>query len=386
MVELEDVRVVDIHCFALPETPQLTVQELTRFFLYGGPTVKSISPTQLNPQPESYSLRYFLKNLAAFLGCEAKLESVIEARRRRAKDFWDYVNQLFSDAKIEAVVLDDGLYQEAIGQMTREAPCKTYRVMRIEPLIDQLLTTANTYTDLIENYTRRIEEATTLKGFKGYKSVIAYRTGLNIGSPNEEEAKRDFEAAKSGQATKSWYGYQVKNLRDHLFTLTAQSAAKHKAILQTHTGLGDTDIVGQQSNPILLQETLKQEPLKNTNLILIHGGYPYTEEAAWMAHSYPNVYTETSTPIPPIYHPPLSNETLTKTLQIAPTTKIVYGSDGHGLPELIWLSAKTIKKELAKTLNNFINQGLITQKEAAKWAQMILNQNATQLLDKTQPK
>jgi predicted TIM-barrel fold metal-dependent hydrolase len=65
--------------------------------------------------------------------------------------------------------------------------------------------------------------------------------------------------------------------------------------------------------------------------------YPYFREAAYLAAVWPHVYVDLSLAIPflgPGVVPPL-----VETLALAPATKLLYGSDVGGLPELFALCA-----------------------------------------------
>lgn len=378
MIHLEHEAVTDLHCFALPATGKLTREELMRFFSNGGPTVMGVA--QSTPlTDDSFSLRYFLKNLSDFLGCEPELETVLEARNRRAKNFWSYVMELFGDARIESLVIDDGLYRESIESMERNAPCTLYRVVRLEPLIDQALNSARSFDEFVEHYAEGMKHAAAA-GAKGFKSVIAYRTGLDITATTADDAKTEFLKVKEGHGERRWFGPYAKKLRNYLLLAAAEFAERHNVMLQIHTGLGDTDILGDGCNPLLLEPALKEGLFGKADVVLIHAGYPYTFEAAWLAQAFAKVFVEISTPLPPKFLPPLSNVRLATLIQTAPVSKIVYGSDGHGIPEFIWLSAKTAKRELALTLDGFVTQRVISEREARKWGRAILSQNATQLL------
>ena len=60
--------------------------------------------------------------------------------------------------------------------------------------------------------------------------------------------------------------------------------------VQFHTGLGDSDIILTLSSPAHLQPLIRAYP--NTTVVLLHGSYPYTREAGYLASVYPNVYLD----------------------------------------------------------------------------------------------
>ena len=64
---------------------------------------------------ETVFLRYLVKELAAFLDCDATFESVIEARNERGRDYASYLRAMFADANIENAMLDMG-YREGMDR------------------------------------------------------------------------------------------------------------------------------------------------------------------------------------------------------------------------------------------------------------------------------
>ncbi len=73
-------------------------------------------------------------------------------------------------------------------------------------------------------------------------------------------------------------------------------------------------------------------------VVLLHECYPYTREGGYLAAVYENAYLDLSYGIPLLGF----GEMLTFTraaLGVAPVSKLVYSSDGIGVPELHWMGA-----------------------------------------------
>jgi predicted TIM-barrel fold metal-dependent hydrolase len=66
-------------------------------------------------------------------------------------------------------------------------------------------------------------------------------------------------------------------------------------------------------------------------------------------------------------------------LELAPLSKIVYGSDGYTLPEINYTSAKLGKQALAKALDALVASGMLGERDAQAAAGMILAGNAREL-------
>ena len=75
------------------------------------------------------------------------------------------------------------------------------------------------------------------------------------------------------------------------------------------------------------------------------------EEAGYLANQYPNIYIDISE-----LNPFMSigvERKLLSLLEMSPTTKIMYGSDGVVIPELFWISS-------IKELKSIVNIVVIT--------------------------
>src|SRR5947208_3178236 len=76
-------------------------------------------------------------------------------------------------------------------------------------------------------------------GYRGLKSVIAYRTGLDISplSRTPDQGLQALDAIKRGIG-----GGSMKKLRDHLLCRAMELAMEHDVPMQIHTGMGDYEI------------------------------------------------------------------------------------------------------------------------------------------------
>ena len=376
-IDLRDQGVTDVHCFSFGRT-RFTKPYLSRLFMAGGPTVMSVRARSGGRDLESsIPYRRFMLDLGRLLKVQGKEGSVLPARGKAARSFGEYCKMLFRDVRIRGMALDNGLEHVSFEEFLGYAPAKTFRIFRIEPLIKRLLEDSTDFSDLEERFTGEISDAVRKKGFCGFKSVIAYRTGLDIGPPSLEEARRSFKEKRREVA---WFGPRVKPVRDYLLYRTAELASKRGLFLQIHAGLGDTDILADRCNPLLLQGFLRQDSVLKTPIVLIHGGYPYTAEAAWLCSMFPNLYFELSTPFPPTFLPALSKSRFDEVLEVVPGARVVYGSDAIETPELHWYSAKLAKEALAASLQGLVEKEVVSEDEAYRLAAMVLDGNARRLL------
>jgi uncharacterized protein len=119
---------------------------------------------------------------------------------------------------------------------------------------------------------------------------------------------------------------------------------------------------------------LQSDRYNHVPWIILHMGYPYVREAGYLASIYGNVYVDLSLAIP--FAPSEAPMLLTQLLGLAPTSKLMYASDGFSVPELFWLGAKIGRAALARVLENQLSAGTLSAGEADEAAEQILSGNA----------
>jgi predicted TIM-barrel fold metal-dependent hydrolase len=316
--------------------------------------------------------RWALRQLAAFLGCDATPAAVAAARAEQS-DERAWAERLFRDANIEALVVDTGYPRPPVDMAAFRAitPAEILTIFRIEPLIKTLVDDGVDWPEFAQRFDEAIARAIQDEGYVGLKSIIAYRTGLDIDIGYESDA-----AGQSGlkRARKHPNDMMVsKRLRDYLLLRTLRLAVELNVPVQIHTGIGDRDIVLGRCNPALLNPILKREPYRNAKVILIHT-YPYMAEASWMAAALPNVWMDLSEGVP--FATTAVDRIFATALELAPINRILYGSDTFAGPEQIWLAAKLAKAALARVMTDLLAKDLITEDDGRVAARAIFAGNA----------
>ena len=108
--------------------------------------------------------------------------------------------------------------------------------------------------------------------------------------------------------------------------------------------------------------------------VLVHGGYPFNTEAGYITSVYPNVFLDFSLMIP--WSSIGIADRIWQTLESAPTTKLMYGSDGIMVPELFWISAHNARRALGKVLDRLIEDDIVDEAEAESIGHDILHRTA----------
>lgn len=375
-LDFSDLAVVDDHCHAFRPLEETACYE----------QYWTLSMLQQRPDDMKNTVLYqmVLRELARLLDVDAaESESVILSERNRLyhNDPKGYIARLIDDAKIDCIMFDLGFPLKgnellvSYDQLPDIFPVNDIRaVVRIEPIVDKILGLRLSYPEFIDVYLEALEEDITMYQAAALKTVIAYRTGLDIMESPDSKVGLAYESYLLGRGD----GFSEKIIRDHLLLLTLEVCMRHDLPLQIHTGMGDSPIIDlKQSNPLLLYRILKDEHYRKANIVLVHAGYPYTAESGFLANSYPNVWVDVSEMVP--FAGIGVEPKLRELLEMTPTTKVLYGSDGYNIPEIFWFSAVYFKRVLARVLGGLVSQDAFSADHARHVAACILSHNSRSL-------
>jgi predicted TIM-barrel fold metal-dependent hydrolase len=253
-----------------------------------------------------------------------------------------------------------------------EVGLRVHRVCRIEPIITDVRDAAGSYAELADAFTAGLEEAVA-DGSIAFKSVIAYRTGLDVA----EWSPGDCEAAFASWRSDGWKETRehAKPVRDALLRRTLAVARAAGIPVHIHCGGGDPAIVLQHARPSDLFPVLAAH--MDQPVVLIHSGWPWVEEGAFVASVLPHVYLDTSLSTP--WASLAIDSRLEILLGIAPPAKVMYGSDQASEPEVIWLSAHLAREALARVLETGIERRHLNRAAAARIGADVMGGNARRL-------
>jgi predicted TIM-barrel fold metal-dependent hydrolase len=323
-----------------------------------------------------------MRELATFLNCAPDPKDIVQTRNRRAEDYPAYIKAIFDDAKIDGLNVDDGYSELAVrlalptidlDEFRRYVPAKVWRTTRIEPLFQKALDSSSTFAEMESKFISSLEHAVKKLNAISFKSINAYRSGLEIKKTEPEEAKKDFEKHKSTKTAGIMKGERaLKHLRNYMIWNALKKSVDLNVPFLFHTGVGDQDIVLDKCNPSCLWNMLVDEELRHARVVLVHVGYPFISEAAFLTTVLPNVYLDLSVLIP---LGQVNPSRIAQVLEMAPLTKVMYASDVH-LPDMYWLSAKIGKSMLGQALSHIVDADVLTEDEAYRAGQCILSENA----------
>jgi len=159
--------------------------------------------------------------------------------------------------------------------------------------------------------------------------------------------------------------------------VTLEVARETGRPLQVHAGFGDPDIDLLRADPLLLRPILEDPRWAEIRVVLLHMAYPYAREAAFMAAVWPQVHLDLSLALP--FLGPGAVPPLIEILSLAPSSKLMYGSDVSALPELFALSALWGRRALGEALGWLVERDGLGEPEAVDIARAILAGNARAL-------
>jgi hypothetical protein len=380
-IDLSSILVVDNHCHGV-----YADQAVADARAWRGHFTESRAPGMREEHAgQTLYYRRLIRELAAFFACPPEEAAVLAARGGQSRDA--LISGLLRAAQIEALLVDQGYPPRELllpdAEVAKLAGCVARPILRLEVLMQ----------DLIAQHERlaAVEEALRLAladirgaGYVGLKSIAAYRTGLEIGVWERDEAEAAFVVARREVEATGVVRLAHKPLLDSLLQVAFAEAARQEAPVQFHVGYGDTDADLRLANPLHLRAVLETPRYRGMPVVLLHECYPYTREGGYLAAVYEQVYLDLSYGIPFLNY----DEMLTFTraaLGVAPYSKLLYSSDGVGVPELHWLSAVTARRALGEVLGEVVARDELSVAEAESVGAAVLRGNAVRLYSLERP-
>jgi hypothetical protein len=312
--------------------------------------------------------------LAEHLGCEPAREAVTAARDAALRsDPVAYTKGLLEAAGVVAVLSDEGFPQPAIPREEFEATIgvEVHRVARLEPWI--LGHRDGSFDDLVGGVVDEAQRAAEDPRCVAIKTIVAYRSGLDVTDPTPAEATEAFTRWRTGGFVEG--RGDAKPVRDFLLQRMLEVAKRTDRVVHIHCGAGDPDIDLAHAAPVNLWPLLVSH--QDQPIVLIHSGYPWIADAAYIASVLPNVYLEISELVP--WGWSMVEDALTTLLGTAPAAKVLYGSDEAGEPEMFWLAARLARGALERVLGWFVERDHLTADEADAFGRMVLGGNTRRL-------
>ena len=326
---------------------------------------------------DTLAFRRGVRELAGFYGCAPTVDDVLAARR--ALDYPDLVRRMFADARIAHWLIDDGLWVDELLRLTECAALvpgiPVRRILRLEVELAGLVEHHDRASDLLTAFCERVEKAAT--SVAAFKSIAAYRSGLDIGRPTPIELERSFAELRRAVVPGRPPRLVSKPLIDAMLWAVLPIAAATGTPVQFHTGFGDPDLDLRLANPLHLRPVFESRELASLRVVCLHC-YPFVREAGYLASVYPGAYVDLGLTVP--YASVHAMRTsLREAVHLAPVTKVLLSTDAQRTPETFWLAARWGRRVLGEVLETTIADGDLSARDAEWAASRILFENASTL-------
>lgn len=376
MIDTSGLPVIDAHCHPYTDQGALTSDRFMELVSLACVSEDALATEIQYHRRRSIYVRWLVRQMAEILNCEPALERVVEVRNQAARDYRDHVARLYQACGLTGLVVDFGWPEPAIdrAEFSKDMPVTVVPIYRIDPLIDGLMKEGIGWSEFSSRYDEAIAQAIQRDGYRGLKSTIAYYSGLGV-SPTSRTPDQGLLALDSIRLRRAG---ATKKLLDHLLCRALELSMELDVPMQVHAGIGDFEINPTHCNPMLLYDLLQFPVYRSARVVLVHC-YPFMAEAGYMASMLPRVYCDLSEGIPWAAH--AADRIYLTILEMAPFSKVMYGSDGLGLPEVSFLGAKLGRSALAWALDHLVQRGFLASQEAETAAALILADNARALYD-----
>jgi uncharacterized protein len=332
---------------------------------------------------DNLHFRRSIRDLAGFYGCAPTVDAVLDARRRA--DYPHLVQRMFAEARIGHWLIDDGLWADDLlsaadcAAMVPGVPVR--RIVRLEVELANMVEQHDRASSLLAAFAERLEKLAARVA--AFKSIAAYRTGLEIGQPAPAEVEQAFSAVRRAVRQGQPPRLAAKPLIDAMLWAVLPVAAATRTPVQFHTGFGDPDLDLRLANPLHLRPLFEATALRGLRVVCLHS-YPYVREAGYLASVYPGAYVDLGLTVP--YASVHAMRTsLHEAMHLAPITKVLLSTDAQRTPETFWLAARWGRQVLAQVLEAAAGDGDLSADEAEWAASRILFDNAAELYGRGAP-
>lgn len=384
MLDFMKCPVVDNHCHVLePAKKTIDPVWLAREFFHGiaDVPIADVAKAKLWGATEELNFHFrhmgvvltAVSQLATLFGCEPTLEAVTAERNRRTSEvgLTGYAQMLYEDAGIVCSVMDSNLpLNDPLFDLT---PGRKLRLLQMDPLLQKLLKTCGSYAELLRGFQEAVEKLIVQDGFVGIKTHLGEKVGFGFPEVEADEAERIFPTAAAGDSE------AFKKLYMAVWLASLLQAQDLKFTIHLHTGITGGLWNGPVANcdPFLLVPILRQSRFLKTRLIFLHAGHPWIQNAGMMCHTFPHVWLDLGWTTP--WTSQRIVEVYREALGLAPLSKVMIGSGGHGSPEISWLAAKLAKIALGEVMADSVRLGFMAERDAERTGRMILHDNAARI-------
>ena len=293
------------------------------------------------------------------------LAPYLSPKRFRWVFFTDSLLFPFDNRRIIAKNLDEATY----------IPLQEEKLKR-ELKQEALPSLPNTLDDYLAFVTRLLEDNQKQGGI-AIKFEIAYFRPLHFDDPDKQTAQNIYAKYHAGNVPSD---REYLDFQDYVFRYLIRDAGRLHLPVHIHSAVGIGDFFSlSEDNVFQLENILRDPRYDNTTFVLLHGGYPYQDQAIWLA-ARKNVYLDSSL-IELYLYPADFKNALRHWLLLFPD-KVVFGSDAFpfndavGSEESYWMAVRTARISLAAALAEMVVNHEVSEAKAIGFAHAYLHDTA----------
>lgn len=370
-MDLDRIPIFDHHAHALFYEPIWRASAMEPYF------TEAYDPVILEQHVRhNLYFRRSMRELAAFYSCEPRYEAVLEARQQWA--YQELTQKIFAACNISHWLIDDGIWSDQLMSVTESQAfvgVPAFRVLRLESELSKLFPQFDNSTKLLAAFTEHLHKSAS--EVVAFKSIIAYRTGLDIHHHHGSALERNFSELKRSLKDELQPRINDKSLLDEALWVGLRVAAEHGKPIQFHTGYGDPDLDMRLANPLHLRGILEDKSLKGLNVVMLHC-YPFVKEAGYLAAVYGGAYLDLGLTIPYTSVNAMKTSAF-EALHLSPISKVLFSTDAQRSPEIYYCACRWGRNVLSHVLKQTVEDGDLTEEEAVWAAERILQKNAAEI-------
>lgn len=310
---------------------------------------------------------------APLLGLEPNVSAEDYVRTRHSLGANEVNQRLLQGTGIDRFLIETGASHPSmltLAEIEAASGATVQTIARLEVLAESILATVSSAQDFKDKLSTTLDEAA--RDGKGFKSIIAYRYGLDF-DPDRPSAADVSEAIENLLQARDggWWTGRLSHpvLMRHLIW----EAVDRRRPLQFHVGYGDSDINLYRCDPTRMTEFIRRTRTTGTDIMLLHC-YPFQREAAFLAQVYPHVYLDTGAAM--AFTGFASDALVRESLELAPFGKVLFSSDAYGLAELYLCNVALWRRAVGRVFGEWVAEGVMGRTDAERYIDAIARGNA----------
>lgn len=367
---LEGVPLVDHHCHGLVRG-ELDREEFEALL------TEADGPGPLHPSLFDTQVGLAVRSICAPLLDLPRFASPADYLARRAELGADEVaRRLLAVTGIAHYLVDTGYLPDLLtapAELAAYTDASGHEIVRLEAVAEQIIGTVEP-----RDFANTVREALHARAQNavGFKSIAAYRTGLDLDPIRPSDADVEVAAANwLSAASKEAVVRLVDRTLIRFLTWTALDLGRP---LQFHVGYGDADVNLRQCDPLLLTPLLRATAGLGVPVMLLHN-YPFHRSAGYLAQVFDHAFVDVSLALHNVGL--RASVIVAELLELAPFGSVLFSSDAFGLPELYAVSTTLFRQAVTAFFDDGVARGFWPVAEAERLAGMIASGNARRAYD-----